>query len=164
MCGLIVNRSKFAEHLLDYLYQRARLRDRRHEFMKPPMFPARPRFCQVPKAAWSRQHRSSSRRSRTSFQATFPVSNVVHVLNFGGLRLESGHDRCRVGGTGQPRIALCVSCHPRISRYRPIRSISPDWCRRGVRPKTAPTAFDLVKRERAPVTPQSHVCSRLRCS
>jgi len=27
----------------------------------------------------------------------------------------------------------------------PVRSISPDWCRRGVKPKMAPTAFDLVK-------------------
>src|SRR5207253_3768811 len=29
----------------------------------------------------------------------------------------------------------------------PIRSISPDCCRRGVRPKAAPTDFELVKRE-----------------
>ena len=28
----------------------------------------------------------------------------------------------------------------------PIRSTSPDWCLRGVRPKTAPTALELVKR------------------
>jgi hypothetical protein len=29
----------------------------------------------------------------------------------------------------------------------PIRSISPDCCRRGARPKAAPTAFEFLKRE-----------------
>ena len=28
----------------------------------------------------------------------------------------------------------------------PIRSISPDWCRRGVKPNTAPTALEFLKR------------------
>jgi len=28
----------------------------------------------------------------------------------------------------------------------PIRSISPDWCRRGVKPNTAPTVLEFLKR------------------
>src|SRR5262245_1554603 len=28
----------------------------------------------------------------------------------------------------------------------PIRTISPDWCRRGVKPNTAPTALEFLKR------------------
>jgi hypothetical protein len=38
----------------------------------------------------------------------------------------------------------------------PIRSISPDCCRRGVRPKAAPTAFELLKRKGTSTVAKPH--------